>query len=144
MAKASRSIEINRNPQECYEVITDYEKYPEFLDEVKEVQVLESSENKWTVKYTIHLIKKVDYILRHEGDRGKELGWSLVEGFFKSNTGAWVLEELEEGKKTKTTYNIDVELGRLVPSKIVTSLTEKQLPKMLETFKARIERLYPE
>jgi coenzyme Q-binding protein COQ10 len=139
MAKASKCIEINRSPKTCYDVVADFAKYPEFLDEVKGVKVLESTGESWKVEYVVQMMKKVEYTLRHKGIPGKELSWSQVKGFFKTNDGKWVFEELEGGKRTKVTYTIDVELGMLVPGKIVAGLTEKQLPKMLETFKARIE-----
>ena len=39
MAQASRSVTINVPPEKLFEVIVDYEKYPEFLPEVKKVKV---------------------------------------------------------------------------------------------------------
>ena len=142
MPKVSKTIEVDRSPQSCYAVITDFEKYSEFLEELLGMKVLEAGDNVWTVEFTVKVIKKVDYTIKHTGVPGKELQWELVKGFFKKNEGAWVLEALDDGKRTKITYDIDVEFGRLVPGKIVASLTEKSLPKMLGSFKARIESVH--
>ena len=39
MAQASKSITINVPPERLFDVISDYEKYPEFLPEVKQVKI---------------------------------------------------------------------------------------------------------
>ena len=56
----------------------------------------------------------------------------------KSNTGRWLLEEVRKGV-TKAIYEVDVNLGLLVPAAITKTLISKDLPKMLAHFKARIE-----
>ena len=41
MAGAEQSIEINATPEVVYGIITAYEHYPEFLEDVSAVRVLE-------------------------------------------------------------------------------------------------------
>ena len=139
MARATKSIEIEGTPQDCYAVITDFENYPRFLDEVKRVRILETDGDGWKVSYTVQVVKKAQYTLQHKGVPGELLSWTLVEGFFESNSGQWTLEPLEGGERTLATYLIDLELSGSVSDKILQSLTEKALPKMLKAFKTRIE-----
>jgi hypothetical protein len=56
----------------------------------------------------------------------------------KDNKGGWVLEATPDGK-TKATYTVEVALGLLVPKALVTAMVESSLPKMLESFRKRVE-----
>lgn len=140
MAEASSSIVIKANPKACYEVITDYESYPDFLKETKEVEVKKKSGNNADVYFKVEVIKSVEYTLKMVGKPGKSVTWTLIEGsFFKKNNGSWELEEQKDGS-TKATYSVDIEVGGLfVPGAITKMLVGSSLPSMLESFKKRIE-----
>jgi coenzyme Q-binding protein COQ10 len=139
MAKVSQTIEINASPQACYDVITDYESYPDFLPETKAIQVGKKSGNTAEVTFTIEVIKKVSYTLKMVGKPPKSVSWSMIKGeMMKSNDGGWDLEEVKSGV-TKATYSIDVNLGLLVPGAVSKMLIGSNLPTMLKAFKQRIE-----
>ncbi|MFY0577942.1 type II toxin-antitoxin system RatA family toxin [Cystobacter fuscus] len=139
MAGASRSIVINAPPEKLFDVITQYEKYPEFLSEVKKIRVLERKENSVKIQYEVDVIKTIRYTILVTEDRPKRMSWTFVEGeVMKDNKGSWVLEPDGEGR-TKATYTVELALGPLVPKAIVNSLTESSLPKMLDSFKRRAE-----
>lgn len=139
MSKASRSIEISASPRACYDIITDYESYPEFLKETTSVVVLKKSGHTSEVKFTMELIKSFSYTLKITGTPPKKVKWVLVRGeFMKSNDGEWLIEDLGGGV-TRATYTIEVNLGLLVPGIISKMLIGSNLPSMLEAFKKRIE-----
>jgi coenzyme Q-binding protein COQ10 len=84
-------------------------------------------------------MKRIRYTLRMTEDRPRGLSWTFVEGeVMKDNKGGWVLEPTEDGK-TKATYSVEVALGLLVPRPLVTAMVESSLPKMLESFRKRVE-----
>ena len=66
MPAAERTIIINAPVSVLYKVITDYEKYPEFLPEVSKIEILSRTGNIVRAKYTVKLIKTVSnsYIAR--------------------------------------------------------------------------------
>ncbi|OJH37060.1 type II toxin-antitoxin system RatA family toxin [Cystobacter ferrugineus] len=139
MAGASRSIVINAPPEKLFDVITQYEKYPEFLSEVKKIRVLERKENTVKIQYEVDVIKTIRYTILVTEERPKRMSWTFVEGeVMKDNKGSWVLEPDGQGG-TKATYTVELALGPLVPKAIVNALTETSLPKMLESFKRRAE-----
>ncbi len=141
MAEASQSIEIKASPKECYEVISDYETYPEFLKEVSSVTIEKKSGHTIDVTFSINLIKKISYTLKMVGKPPKHVTWTFVKGdVIKDNKGEWILEDLGAGT-TKATYNIDVSLGLFVPGAISKMLIGSNLPSMLKSFKERIESL---
>jgi len=139
MAKAERSIVINAPREKVFAVITDYEKYPEFLPEVKKVKVEFGAGNVKEVSYTVDIKAKViTYTLKHTARPPDELAWTMVRGeMMKGNDGTWILKPVPEG--TEATYKIDLKLGALVPSMVERMLAEQSLPGLLANFKKRIE-----
>lgn len=139
MAGAQRTIIINATVEKCWSVISDYERYAEFLPEVKKIRTMNRRGNEVDVQYEAEVVKVIKYTVHMKEEGPKKLSWSFIDGeFMKDNKGGWVLEEAGEGK-TKATYNIAVEVGMLVPKTIVNALVDTQLPKLLENFKKRIE-----
>ena len=123
MAKAERSIVINAPQEKVFAVITDYEKYPEFLPEVKKAKV-------------------ITYTLKHTAERPTKLSWTMVRGeMMKGNDGAWTLKPGAQPGTTDATYMIDLKLSSLVPGFIEKALAEQSLPGLLANFKARAEKL---
>jgi len=139
MPGASRSIVINVPPDKVFDVITGYEKYPEFMKEVKEIKTSNRKGNQVDVQYKVDLMKSIKYSLRMTEERPSRVTWTFIEGeFMKDNKGSWVLEAAGEGQ-TKATYTIEMALGPLIPKSIVNAMVETQLPKMLEDVKRRAE-----
>ncbi len=139
MAGATRSIIINAPPEKVFDVITQYERYAEFLPEVKEVRVSERKGSEVKVHYKVDVVKTIRYTILVREERPKRMSWTFVEGeVMKDNKGSWVLEPEGEGK-TRATYTVEMALGALVPKAIINGLVEGSLPKMLEAFKRRAE-----
>ena len=139
MAGASRTIIINAPMEKVYDIVTQYEKYREFLTEVKEVRTSGRQGNEVLVHYKVDVVKTIKYTIRVKEERPTKMSWTFVEGeFMKDNKGSWVLEPAGEGK-TKATYTVEMALGALVPKSIVNALVDTSLPKMLEAFKRRAE-----
>jgi ribosome-associated toxin RatA of RatAB toxin-antitoxin module len=139
MPSVIESIEINATPKKCYEVITDYEAYPEFLGNLKTVTVAQKKGETCEITYEIDLIKTISYTLKMNGKPPKKIEWSFVKGdIMKDKHGHWLLEEVKKGV-TKATYELNIELGLLVPGAITKRLVGKNLPEMLRSFKERIE-----
>jgi len=139
MAGASRSIVFNAPVDRCFAVISDYERYPEFLPEVKKITTSNRRGAEVDVKYHAEVVKLIKYTVHMKEEAPTKVSWTYIDGeFMKDNKGGWVLEDQGNGT-TRATYTIEVALGALVPKTIVTALVDTQLPKLLENFKKRIE-----
>jgi coenzyme Q-binding protein COQ10 len=139
MAGATRSIIINAPPEKVFDVITNYDRYAEFLSEVRKVSTLERQGNEAKVRYEVNVVKTIRYTIRVHEERPTRMSWSFIEGeVMKDNKGSWVLEPEGEGR-TKATYTVEMALGPLVPKAIINGLVEQSLPRMLEAFKRRAE-----
>ena len=144
MATATRSVTINVPPEKLFDVIVDYEKYPEFLPEVKKVKVDAGQGAIKEVTYTVDIKAKViTYTLKHTADRPNKLAWTMVKGeMMKGNDGTWMLKPGAQPGTTDATYTIDLKLSSLVPGFIEKALAEQSLPGLLANFKARAEKLH--
>ncbi|CAM4475147.1 SRPBCC family protein [Corallococcus exiguus] len=139
MAGATRTITINAPVEKVFDIITNYDRYAEFLPEVKKVSTSQRQGNTVQVHYEVDVVKRIRYTIRVTEERPKRMSWTFVEGeVMKDNKGSWTLEPEGEGK-TRATYNVEMALGALIPKAIINTLTETQLPKMLEAFKRRSE-----
>ncbi len=141
MPAAQESIVINVPKEHFFEVITDFEKYPEFIPEMKSARIVEHRGNEYVVDFTVSIIKKIDYRLKLVSYPFEKLEWNLVKGFFKKNYGYWLIEELGS-EQIKATYYVELEMGLLVPKKLVNDLAQVGLPGMLKRFKERAESFY--
>ena len=144
MAQASRSVTINVPPEKLFEVIVDYEKYPEFLPEVKKVQVNAGQGSIKEVTYTVDIKAKViTYTLKHTAEKPAKVAWTMIKGeMMKGNDGAWTLKAGAQPGTTEATYTIDLKLSSLVPGFIEKALAEQSLPGLMANFKARAEKLH--
>lgn len=140
MPGASTEIVMNVTPKTIYDIVLDFESYPEFLDDVKSVSVKKSGKS-LQATFEVSVIKSFKYTLKFTTVANKKISWELVEGdMLKKNNGSWIFEP--EGKgKTHVTYNIEVDLGLFVPSMVTNKLVGKNLPTMMQKFKERAEEL---
>jgi ribosome-associated toxin RatA of RatAB toxin-antitoxin module len=138
MPKSVRTIVIDAPPKKCFDVVWDFERYPEFISELKRVEIVERTPTGLRVEFTIKVIKEIKYVLDIAGTPSTDINWTLHKGFFKKNTGGWNFKSLGKGK-TETTYELEVEFGLLVPPSVIKMLQDNNLPKMLEAVKKRVE-----
>ncbi|GEL68346.1 MULTISPECIES: type II toxin-antitoxin system RatA family toxin [Myxococcus] len=139
MPGASRTIVVNAPIEKVFDVITQYERYPEFLPEVKGIRTENRKGNTVDVHYKVDVVKTINYSIHVTEERPTRMSWTYIKGeFMKDNRGSWVLEPEGEGK-TKATYTVEMALGALVPKSVVSALVETSLPKMLDAFKRRFE-----
>ena len=143
MATATKSIVINVPPDKFFDVIVDYEKYGEFLPEVKKVKLDGGQGSIKEVTYTVDIKAKViNYTLKHTAEKPSRMSWTMIKGeMMKGNDGSWTLKAAPNGG-TEATYAIDLRLSSLVPGFIEKALAEQSLPGLLANFKARAEKLH--
>tara|TARA_Y100000780_G_scaffold231697_2_gene258183 strand:+ start:3213 stop:3644 length:432 start_codon:yes stop_codon:yes gene_type:complete len=141
VASASTTEVFNCTVEEFYEIVSDFEKYPEFLAEVSECRVVEDQGNRKLVEYSVNVIKKFSYSIWVELEPNKGLKWEFASGdVFKVNNGSWKLED--EAGKCRATYNVEAKFGLFVPGPITKALVNVNLPNMISSFHKRIGEVY--
>lgn len=141
MAGAKTTEVFNCSVPEFYKIVSDYEKYPQFLQEVKECRVLKADGNRKLVEYKVSVIKTFTYTLwmtEHEPD---QVTWTFGGGdIFKTSTGLWKLED--QAGKTKATYEVDATFSMFVPGPVAKTLLNVNLPNMMSAYHKRVKDLY--
>lgn len=133
MAGAQATEVFNCSKEEFYKIIVDYEKYPEFLSEVKDCKVLETEGGRKKVEYTVNVIKNFKYSLWMSEKDGESVEWDFAGGdLFKASTGSWHLED--QAGKTKATYEVDAEFKMFVPGPVAKTLISVNLPNMMSAY----------
>jgi len=142
MPTGERTIIVNAPPAHVFDVIVDYERYPEFTRDVIAARIDQTAGDERVVTFTTRVVKKLTYTVRLRHDRPHRVEWSLVEAtLLKRNDGHWVLEPLS-GQRTEVSYRCDLAVGTLVPKAVSTKMIAVSLPSMLRDFKARAEATY--
>ena len=141
MPSANHTEVFNCSVPEFYKIVSDYEKYPEFLQEVKDCRVLKADGGRKLVEYKVSVIKSFTYQLwmtEHEPDT---VSWVFGGGdIFKTSTGAWKLEE--QAGKTKAIYSVEATFSMFVPGPIAKTLLNVNLPSMMSAYHKRVKDLY--
>jgi len=145
MAQVTKQVSIETPLEKFFDLVVDYERYPEFVPGIRACRVRDHGGEKH-VEYELDLgVKRIRYVLRMTEKRPTSVAWTLVSGdMMKVSNGSWELSA-EDGKKTRALYTVEIQITRppLVPQAIVDrvsdELTRVQLPKTLEAFKARAE-----
>lgn len=141
MAEVNHVEMFNCSPQEFFDILKDYEKYHEFLKEVKSCKVLEDKGNEKIVEYKVSVIKEITYLNQMFENAPHTIHWKFMKGeLFKKMEGGWKLEDV--GGKTKAHYIIRAEFSLFVPNMMVKSALSATLPAMMQSYHKRVKELY--
>ena len=114
--QATEQMTVKAAPERCYAVATDFERYPDWARDVKEVRV-EDRDGEGRARRVAFRVaamgRSARYTLAYDyGDAPGRLSWSLADGdIFRRIDGTYVFEPVDEG--TEVTYHLAVDL--LIP-----------------------------
>lgn len=140
MPGVERTIQIRAPIDTVFDVITDYEKYPDFLPETQAVSILENKSGIKVVRFELELVMRIHYTLKMTEASPDRVAWTLVDSnMLKRNEGAWSLRSTGDG--TEATYGLEVKLRGIIPKSVSTRLMGTTLPMTLDRFKKRAESM---
>ena len=141
MASVETTETFACSPEQFFKIITDYNSYSEFLDEIESCTVIEDQGSRKLVEYKINLIKSFKYRLWMEEDSPNSLNWSLDSGdLFKASNGSWELRE-EDGQ-TVAKYQMEAKFKVFIPGPITKTVMNVNLPNMMKAYHKRVSELY--
>lgn len=132
MPTGRQEIECDIPASSLMEVILDFQSYPTFVPEVLKVEIVEKGPPVWEVRFHLKLIRPIQYLLRLEQKNEYELHWSLIEGYFTSNNGHWILKPTQSG--THLIYQIAMQMDTFLPKAISNSLVKYSMPATVKRF----------
>jgi ribosome-associated toxin RatA of RatAB toxin-antitoxin module len=143
MPKSSTTIESFVSPDEFRAVVIALEKYPEFLPEVKRVDVKERSASGATATFQVEVSVsgmeiKTEYTVRYTFGDG-EVRWQLVSSpTLTKNEGLWRLQETDAGE-TRAYYENELVTSLPIPEEMQKIFADQELPRMMQRFRDRAE-----
>ena len=143
MPKSSTNIESFVSPDEFRAVVIALEKYPEFLPEVKRVDVKERSASGATATFYVEVSMsgmevKTEYTVRYSFGQD-EITWQLVASpTLTKNEGVWRLKETDAGE-TSAYYENELVTSLPIPEEMQKIFADQELPHMMERFRDRAE-----
>jgi coenzyme Q-binding protein COQ10 len=141
MASATTTATFNCTAEEFFNLVSDYEKYPEYLTEVKDVKITKTSGATKEMEYSVSLIKTFKYKLKVEEKAPTEIKFHFISGdVFKTMKGSWLIQP--KGTSCSVTYSVEATFGLLIPDSIAKPLVSANLPMMIENLKKRVKQLY--
>jgi uncharacterized membrane protein len=143
---ATQVIVIDAPIQACFGVATEFERYPDWAGDIKQVDVIERDDDGRGVLVrfrTAAFGRSTAYTLRYDYSRApSELSWVEVEGDLTSRLdGAYVFEDAPgtAGPATKVTYTLEAELKMPIPGFVKRRAEVWILHTALRQLKARVE-----
>lgn len=142
--QATERMTVRADPARCFEVAVDFDRYPEWAADIKEVDVVErDAEGRATLVAfrTAALGRSTSYTLRYdyEGAPGT-LSWVLDHGDLTRKLDGSYTFDVTEGGDTEVTYHLVAELVVPVPGFVKRRAEGRVMHAALKEFKARAER----
>ena len=143
--RQSFSTEIDATPEQCFEAIVDFPRYPSWSSVISSTTVRETHADGLAriVEFELDMtIRTVRYVLDYSYERPHRLDWKYVEGDIEDVTGTYTFEAKGAGK-TIATCEQAVSLGFWIPGPIRRVAEQKALKDSVLEFKAEVERKKP-
>jgi len=127
-----------------YPILKDMEKYPDFMEDLVSVAVIERNENttvtKWVSNVDGRIIKWTE--LDTFDDENLHIFYSQIEGDLKKMQGEWILTPIPDGTEIKLT--VDFEFGIPMIAGLLNPILKKKVrmnsENMLKALKERVEK----
>ncbi len=140
MGRVEESIEINATPERVFELISDLDRYSDFIPGVTEVKKLDETKSQWKAEaFGIPLTWASEFVTWNDNE---EISWKSYDGV--GNDGAWKLDKTEDG--CKLTFIMEYEMpkslgffGSFLDQGIMVGELEKRVSQGLTKIKALAE-----
>ncbi len=142
--EAHEHTTVGAPPDRCYAVAVDFERYPEWARDVKEVTVLErDADGRGSrVEYRVAgLGQSIHYILKYDyGDAPDAFSWELVESDkLRQLDGRYGFER--EGTGTRVAYDLTIDVAIPLPGLIKRQAARMIISTALRELKKEAERV---
>jgi ribosome-associated toxin RatA of RatAB toxin-antitoxin module len=144
--QASQRAIIAASPQQLFEVVTDFDRYTDWIHDLKAVEVVERDTDgrAVTVRYRAAAMgRSTSYTLRYDYTNApRELPWKLVDGdIMRRLDGAYeFLPVSDDPDRTDVVYHLTVELIVPLPGFVKRRAESKIMHNALRELKAHVEQ----
>ncbi|HZT65268.1 MAG TPA: SRPBCC family protein [Acidimicrobiales bacterium] len=139
----TQRLTIRATPEQCFEVVTDFERYPDWASDIKDVQIVERDPEgraRTVIFRAAAFGRSTTITLEYDySDAPRSLTWAQTRGDITNRyDGAYVFEQSGAGD-TEVTYTLDVELRVPIPGFVKRRAESRIIGTALRQLKARVE-----
>lgn len=133
--------------KQLYELVGDIEKYPEFLPWCAFARIFEEREDaviaELAMRFAAFVEKYTSQVTFIDlGNEVYEIKVEAIEGPFKTLKNNWLFSYDKSSDQTEVTFEIEFEFKSFLLQKMVGSMFEIGLRKMMDAFEKRAEQIY--
>jgi uncharacterized membrane protein len=140
---ASERIRVDAGADRCFDVAVDFESYPEWARDVKEVKIVETDDQGRgkRVEYRVAALgKSVRYLLEYDySDAPNSFSWALVEGDLVRRLDGSYRFEPETPASTRVHYELVVDLSVPLPGLLKRRAAGLIMGNALKELKKQVE-----
>jgi ribosome-associated toxin RatA of RatAB toxin-antitoxin module len=136
-----QTAEVDATPQQCFDLLTDYERLPEWQGAVRSASILErdAQGRGAVVEYEVDArVKTVRYRLRQVYDEPARLASEYLGGDFRDFSGEWRFVALDE-RRTRVELDLQIDPGRFVPGPVRGVIADAVMRRALRDLKTHLE-----
>jgi ribosome-associated toxin RatA of RatAB toxin-antitoxin module len=136
-----QTAEIDATPQQCFDLLTDYERLPEWQGAVRSAAILERDEQGRgaVVEYEVDArVRTVRYRLRQIYDEPRRLASEYLGGDFRDFSGEWRFVPVDDGR-TRAELDLQIDPGRFVPGPVRGVIADAVMRRALRDLKSHLE-----
>jgi len=142
MREITRSALVPYSPAQMFALVQDLERYPEFVPWVTRARVVEAGSD-----YVVGELSmqrggvRETFTTRNTWDAPHRIDMQLVQGPFKSLSGAWTFDDVA-GRGTKVGLNMRFEFANAMLALLLSRSFEKNCNELIDAFVARARAVY--
>lgn len=141
--RATERMVVAAPPAECYAVVADVERYPEWAADIKSVTIVARDEAGRPSVVTFRAAafgRSTSYTLAYDyAQAPRELSWKQTAGDLTAKLDGSYRFEPADGDATEVSYTLDVELRVPLPGFIKRRAQSRIMHIALSELKARVE-----
>jgi ribosome-associated toxin RatA of RatAB toxin-antitoxin module len=141
--QATERMVVGATPEQCFAVVSDVERYPDWAADIKQVEVISRNELGQAIDVTWRVAafgRSTTYTLEYDySGAPRTIAWRQISGDLTSKLdGAYTFDDAGEGR-TQVTYVLEVELRVPLPGFIKRRAQSRIMHIALEDLRARVE-----
>jgi ribosome-associated toxin RatA of RatAB toxin-antitoxin module len=136
-----QTAEVDATPQQCFDLLTDYERLPEWQGAVRSASIIErdAQGRGAVVEYEVDArVKTVRYRLRQVYDEPARLASEYLGGDFRDFSGEWRFVALD-ARRTRVELDLRIDPGRFVPGPVRGVIADAVMRRALRDLKTHLE-----
>ena len=143
MKESNKSIELNYNAKELFDIVLDIEKYPDYIPWCKKINILKRNKNSikanMIVNYKLLPTQQFISFVTYD-EKNLLIETQYIEGPLKNLDTIWQFVKIKKNK-TIVNFNIKFEFKNFFHQKISEVFFSLIENKMMESFEERAKKI---